>query len=91
MNVKIVISVILVVVAGLIIFQFLSSQSQNDSVTSYEMERLDIKSLFDVYGINNEYTMKDGKRSWTNMKFELNPESDELYNELRYDSNKKLL
>lgn len=89
MNVKILISVILVVVAGLIIFQFLSSPSQNDSVTSYEMERLDIKSLFDVYGINNEYTMKDGKRSWTNMKFELNPESDELYNELRYDSNKK--
>jgi len=89
MNVKIIISVILVVVAGLIMFQFFSTPSQNDSITSYEMEKLDIKSLFDVYGINNEYTMKDGKRSWTNMKFELNQENDEIYDELRSDSNKK--
>ena len=89
MNIKIILSVLLVIVATLVVLAFILSQPQNDSASSSEREELDIKSLFDVYGINNEYYMKDGKRHWTNMKFELKPQNSEIYDNLKYDSNEK--
>lgn len=89
MKPKIIISVILVIAVILVIFQYISSSSTNDSTSSSEMEKLDIKSLFDVYGINQEYYMENGQRHWTNMKFELNPERNEIYGNLKYDPQEK--
>jgi len=89
MRAKFIIAAILVIVALLLIFQFLLSFNQNNPFSSHDMKKLDIKSLFHVYGINQEYYMENGKKHWTNMKFELNSEYEEIYDDVKYDSQEK--
>jgi len=89
MNTKIILLTILVISVILGISQYFLFQPTTNPITSFEMEKLDIKSLFDVYGINQEYFMENGQRHWTNMKFELNSEFDEIYDDLKYDSQEK--
>lgn len=51
-----------------------------------EKTKLDIKSIFDIYGYGDNFEIKDGKKIWYNPKFELNPGNNDLYLELNHDS-----
>lgn len=69
-------------------FQFLiESQTPLDPPTKNQIEKtkLDIKSLFDIYGYGNNFEIKDGKKVWNDPKFELNPQNNDIYLELNYD------
>lgn len=46
--------------------------------------KLDIPSLFNIYGFEDQFEIIHGKKIWTNVQFELNPENNELYDKLRY-------
>jgi len=67
---------------------FLIQIPKNDLETSNELSKtkLDMPSLFDVYGFGENYEIKDGKKVWNEPKFELNPENGAIYQELYYDS-----
>ncbi|MGY5149740.1 MAG: hypothetical protein ACW9W3_06730 [Candidatus Nitrosopumilus sp. bin_68KS] len=47
---------------------------------------MDIKSIFDIYGYEDNFEIKDGKKIWYDPKFELNPGNNDLYLELNHDS-----
>lgn len=48
--------------------------------------KLDIKSLFNIYGYENNFRIQDGKKIWNDAKFELNPDNNDIYLELNYSS-----
>lgn len=62
---------------------FLNNEIIFDS-TSNEIKKtkLDIVSLFNIYGFEDQFAMIDGKKTWTNVQFSLMPENNELYSKL---------
>lgn len=77
------------VIIGLVIigYQFsLPNQLENNTPLSDEPEKtkLDIKSLFNIYGFEENLEIKNGKKVWNDVHFELNPENTELYKKLNY-------
>ena len=77
------------VIIGIVIigYQFSSSnQLENNTSLSDETEKtkLDIKSLFNIYGFEENFEIKNGKKVWNDVHFELNPENAEIYEKLNY-------
>ncbi|BDQ30702.1 MAG: hypothetical protein K5798_05830 [Nitrosopumilus sp.] len=60
----------------------MSIQTQDE----IQKTKLDIKSLFNIYGYEDNFRIKDGKKIWNDPKFELNPENNDLYLELNHSS-----
>jgi len=77
------------VIIGLVIvgYQFsLSNQLENNTSLSDEPQKikLNIKSLFNIYGFEENLEIKNGEKFWNDVHFELNPENTELYEKLNY-------
>ena len=72
------------VVQFLIVFPSTTDLLSQDEI---KKTKLDIKSLFNIYGYEENYKIKNGKKIQNDPKFELNPENDEIYQDLIYTSN----
>lgn len=64
---------------------FSQNQLQNESQFVNEVTKLDIKSLFNVFGFEENFEIENGKKVWNDVKFELNYENDKIYEELNYE------
>lgn len=80
-------------VLAVLLVSFLLSQSQNTLfISDNEIKtKLNFTSLFDVYGIEDNFEIKDGKKIWYNPTFELNPKNNEIYSELNYNYNENTI
>jgi hypothetical protein len=90
MKIKFVIFLVFAILAVLIGFQFLSqNETNNDTNFSNNSEKikLNLKSLFNIYGFEEKYEFKNGEKIWNNVFFELNSENNELYEKLKHSSN----
>lgn len=65
---------------------FLPNQLEDKKQFPNELKKtkLDIKSLFNIYGFEENFEIKDGKKIWNNVLFELNSKNNELYEKLSY-------
>ncbi|MCV0409584.1 hypothetical protein [Nitrosopumilus sp.] len=87
MNTKFFILIIFIaIVASFAGFQFFLDETYVSVQTQDEIKKtkLDIKSLFNIYGYEDNFRIQDGKKIWNDPKFELNPENNDLYSELNY-------
>jgi len=80
--------IVLILILGFIISSqfFLQDQSENNKQFSDETKKikLNVRSLFDVYGFEENSKIENGVKVWYNIKFELNPANNELYEKLSY-------
>jgi hypothetical protein len=53
--------------------------------------KLDIPSLFNIYGFEDQFEMIDGKKTWINVQFELSSENAELYETLMPSTTEKTI
>lgn len=60
---------------------FINNGIDSDS-NEIKTTKLDIPSLFNIYGFEDQFEMIDGKKTWINVQFELIPENNELYEQL---------
>ena len=90
MNIKFLVLIMSVVTAmSFVTIQFfLEDQTPKIFLPKDEIQKtkLDIDSLFDIYGYKENFEIKDGKKIWYDPKFELNPENNEIYSKLNYSS-----
>lgn len=88
MKIKFLIYIIIIVIGiSIIIFQFFSQDKseKNDQFSDgIKKTKLDITSLFNIYGFEDQFEIKNGKKTWSNVKFELNSQHYELYEKLSY-------
>jgi hypothetical protein len=80
-------SLLIIVILSLFFIGFqLYSQDQleNNYQVSNEVKKtkLDINSLFNIYGFDENFQIENEKKVWDNVKFELNPEHGKFYDEL---------
>ncbi|MGY5144564.1 MAG: hypothetical protein ACW9XH_08800 [Candidatus Nitrosopumilus sp. bin_32a] len=76
------------------IFQFFPyDKFENDDQFSNEIRKtpLDTPSLFNIFGFEDQFEIIDGKKTWINVQFELNPKNNELYEKLRYIPNENTI
>jgi len=88
MKIKFLIYIIIIVIGiSITIFQF-SSQDKSEKNDQFsdgiKKTKLDITSLFNIYGFEDQFEIKNGKKTWSNVKFELNSQHYELYEKLSY-------
>lgn len=95
MKIKLVI-VVIIVVAGISLASL--QLFSNDEVEKQELTskttmkiKLDIPSLFDIYGFEEQFDIIDGKKIWNNVQFELNPKNQDIYEELKISSDEKTI
>lgn len=94
MKIKFLLYIILVIFSSIIISQFfLQDKSENNYQFSDKIKntKLDIPSLFNIYGFEDNFEIKDGEKTWNNVKFELNPENSELYEKIRYETDENTI
>lgn len=94
MKIKFLICIIVIVIGISILIQFLpddKSEIDNQFLNEIKKTKLNIPSLFDVYGFEDQYKIIDGKKTWINVKFELNSENNDLYEKLRYLPNENTI
>ncbi len=86
MKIKLFVSLMVTVMLIIGVVFFLQIQSENDIQFSNEIKKtkLDISSLFNIYGFEKNFEIKNGKKTWNDVKFELNPKNNELYKKLSY-------
>jgi len=90
MKIKFLIYIIIIVMGiSIISFQFFSQDKPEKQVViilpdEIKKTKLDIPSLFNIYGFEDQFEIINGKKTWSNVKFELNPQNNKLYEELRY-------
>ncbi|MCV0430994.1 hypothetical protein [Nitrosopumilus sp.] len=93
MKIKFIIYVIIFVISiSVISFQFFSNdkfENTDQLPNEINKSKLDITSLFNIYGFEDQYQIINGKKTWNNVKFELNPKNDELYEKLLYSPTEK--
>jgi len=93
MNTKFLI-ILIPLIVGLSILLFVSQSGINDekfvSNTS-EKTYLNIKSLFKIYGYDENTTIENGVKKWNDVQFELNPENNEIYEKLQYDQDENTI
>jgi len=53
-----------------------------DLINQKKMVKLNVKSLFDIYAVEGDYEIKDGKKIWGAVTYALNPELTDLYEEI---------
>jgi len=91
MKIKFLIYILIFVISiSVISFQYFSndnSEKINQFPEKIKKTKLDLTSLFNIYGFENQYEITNGKTIWNNAKFELNPQNNELYEKLRYTPN----
>lgn len=88
MKIKFLLYIIIIISLSIITYQFFfQDKSENNYQFSDETKntKLDITSLFNIYGFENNFEIKDGEKTWSNVKFELNPKNNELYEKIRYE------
>ena len=51
-------------------------------INQKKMVKLNVKSLFDIYAVEDDYKIKDGKKIWGAVTYALNPELTDLYEEI---------
>ena len=89
MKIKFLIALIIIItLISLLSFSLFSQdQLQNNNISSDKTKiKFDMKSLFDIYGFEEHFQIKNGTQFMYNPEFRLNPENDEIYQELSYDS-----
>lgn len=94
MKIKFLVSFLVVVIGiSFVILQLFSIDNSENSFMPSEIKKtkLDIPSLFVIYGFEEQFEIIHGKKTWTNVKFELNPNNEMLYEKLRYSSDKKTI
>ncbi len=87
MKIKFLIYIIIVIGVFVMIVQFFPYDNfENDDQFSNEIRKtpLDTPSLFNIFGFEDQFEIIDGKKTWINVQFELNPKNNELYEKLRY-------
>ncbi len=83
---------IIAVLLTAILFSINEQQNNNsDTLKDIKKSKLDIKSLFTIYGIENNFEIQNGEKIWYNVEFELNPENEEIYNEIIVDPKEKVV
>ncbi len=82
MKIKFIISILICLVAISFIFLLLEESQNNEQLDESEKIKLDINSLFNIYGFEEQYEIKNGQKIWNDVKFELNPNNFELYEKL---------
>ncbi|MCV0401887.1 MAG: hypothetical protein K5777_07930 [Nitrosopumilus sp.] len=95
MKIKFLICIMVVTISiFVIIFElFPNENSENNNPFSDEIKKtkLDIPSLFNIYGFEDQFEIINGKKTWVDVKFELNPENNALYEKLRYSSDENTI
>lgn len=94
MKIKFLICIIIVIGVSVMIFQFFPyDKFENDDQFSNEIRKtpLDTPSLFYIFGFEDQFEIIDGKKTWINVQFELNPKNNELYEKLRYIPNENTI
>lgn len=87
--------IVIVVVIGLFVasYQLFPNDKSESNPISEEITKtkLNIPSLFNIYGFEDQFEIINGKKTWTNVQFELNPKNNELYDKLRSTSDEKTI
>ena len=94
MKIKFLLYIIIIISLSIIFYQFfLQDKSENNYQFSDETKntKLDITSLFNVYSFDDNFEIKDGEKTWSNVKFELNPKNNELYEKIRYETDENAI
>ena len=93
MKIKLLVSLMVIVMLIIGVVFFLQIQSENDIQFPNEIKKtkLDISSLFDIYGFEKNFEIKNGKRTWSDVKFELNLKNNKLYEKLNYESDENTI
>ena len=83
-----------VAAASVLLFFILFSNTEFESdlsLNEVKKIKLDIPSLFNIYGFEDQFEMINGKKTWINVQFELIPENTELYEKLKPNPNEKTI
>ena len=94
MKIKFVLYIIIIIILSITLSYFLL---QNKSENNYQFPdetkstKLDLPSLFNIYGFEDNFEIKDGTKTWNDVKFELNPENSELYEKIRYKTDENTI
>ena len=71
---------------------FSNTEFESDlSLNEVKKIKLDIPSLFNIYGFEDQFEMINGKKTWINVQFELIPENNELYGSVKPTEISKLI
>ncbi len=76
--------VIVMFIIGVVFFLQIQSENDAPSLKEIKKTKLDINSLFNIYGFEENFEIKNGKKTWNDVKFELNSANNELYEKLSY-------
>ena len=96
MNIKIIVIPVVVLIIGIGVFSFISSNEKNEIsedveiVKSEEPRKLiqtNVPSLFKVMAYENDFEIIDGEKIWRDVFYELDPSNMMIYDELK--NNKK--
>jgi len=85
---------VVIIVSVLFLTNFTIEQEkivENVIEPSNNLLKLQINSLFDVYGYENDYEMINGKKIWQNVEYRLNKENQLLYNEISNNDEKNIV
>lgn len=94
MKIKFLLYIIIIIIFSIIISQFfLQDTSENNYQFSDKSKnvKLDVPSLFNIYGFEDNFEIKDGEKTWSNVKFELNPENNDLYEKIKYETDENTI
>ena len=96
MNIKIIVIPVVVLIIGIGVFSFISSDEKNEIsedveiIKSEEPRKLiqtNVPSLFKVMAYENDFEIIDGEKIWRDVFYELDPSNMMIYDELK--NNKK--
>jgi hypothetical protein len=89
MKIKLLVFVVVIIMGVSIVgIQFLMQEQFSDKSNK---TKLNIKSLFEIYGFEENFEIKNGEKIWYGVKFELNPENNEIYKQLNYNPNENTI
>ena len=96
MNIKIIIIPVVVLIIGIGVFSFISSDEKNEISEDVEIMKSEeprkliqtnVPSLFKVMAYENDFEIIDGEKIWRDVFYELDPSNMMIYDELK--NNKK--
>jgi len=85
---------VVIIVSVLFLTNFTIEQEkivENVVEPSNNLLKLQINSLFNVYGYENDYEVIDGKKIWQNVEYKLKKENQLLYNEISNNDEKNIV
>ncbi len=96
MNIKIIVIPVIVLIIGIGVFSFISSDEKNEISEDVEIMKSEeprkliqtnVPSLFKVMAYENDFEIIDGEKIWRDVFYELDPSNMMIYDELK--NNKK--